>query len=399
MTGGRWPERLRPRVVVWLEGVRPERALTRALAGAVQVESVRALSPDRLEVVVGAPMLRPLRRAVRGRARVRVKSRYGGPYLARSLLIRPGLWLGALMFAVVLGAAGSMVWAVRVVGVAAPVGKRIAAAAAAAGVRPGAWRKAVDRDRVAAAVASAVPTLSWAGVISDGGLVVIRAVPRVRPRAGEAAGRLLVASRSGRVVAVHVRQGEPNVRVGDEVRAGQVLVQGYLAEGGTLADGSPAPPRFVAARAVVVARWSGTASASASRVRALRTRRSTGWSWMLSVHGHTLASRAAPPGRVAGRTVYARWRIRLWGIEWMALRVERVVAVRHSVRRLTRRAATAIALGWAERRLERSLGGEARVVQRRTRVVWHGERVTATIEVEAEGDVARAEAPLRTGED
>lgn len=395
MTGGRrWPGGLGPRVVVWIEGVRPERALGRALARAVRVEAVRSLAPDRLEAVVGPAMLGPLRRAVRGHARVRVRRRQGGPYLVRTLALRPGLWLGALAFVAALGALASMVWAVRVVGVPARVGRRILTAAAVEGVRPGGWRKGVDRDAVGAALTRAVPNLSWAGLSEDGGLVVIRAVPRLSPHPGEPGGRLLVASRAGRVVAVHIRQGDADVRVGDRLRAGQILVQGYLAEGGTLADGSPAPPRFIVPRAVVVARWRATASAAVSRRVPLARSTRVGWAWMLSVGGRTLTTWPAPPGRVADRRVFVRWRIRLWGIEWMALRVERVVAVRQPVRRLTRRTATAIALGRAERRLERSLGGEARIVLRRTRIVWRGERVTATIAVEAEGNVARSAGAL-----
>ncbi len=387
--GAGWPGRLRPRVVVWLEGRRPERALERALARGVEVEAVRSLARGRLEVVVSPAMLTPLRRAVRGGGRVRVRRRWGGPYLARMLAQRPGLWLGATLFAVSLALLGSLVWAVRVVGVSPRLGRQILAVAAADGVRPGAWRGALDRDAIAAAIARTLPTVSWAGVSQDGGLVVIRAVTRLEARRGEPTGRILVASRAGRVVAIHLRQGQVDVRVGDRVEAGQVLAEGYVTEGGTLVDGSPAPPRYVAPRAVVVARWAASAEASAERRVPLPAWRREAWAWMASVRGRTLGVRRPPAGRIVVRRTVVGWRIRLWGIEWMALRVERVVVVRDRVRLRTRSATTAIALRGAEERLERTLGSEARIVARTTRLRWRGGRVTATIEVEAEGDVAR----------
>jgi sporulation protein YqfD len=387
--GPRWPGGLRPRVVVWLEGRRPERALERALARGVQIEAVRSLARGRLEILLSPAMLAPLRQAVRGRARVRVRQRQGGPYLTRILARRPGLWLGAPAFVASLCVLGSMVWAVRVVGVPAALGQRVLAVAAANGVRPGAWRVAVDRDRVAAALTRSLPSLSWAGLGEDGGLIVIRAVTRLVPKAGEASGSLLVASHPGTIVAMHVRQGQADVRVGDQVQAGQILVQGYLASGGTLLDGSAAPPRYLAPHAVVVARWSAQASASAVRRVPLPVSRREDWTWMLSVHGHTLGVRPAPPGRIVTRHTFVAWRIRLWGIEWMALRVARVAAVRERVEVRPRTATTAIALRRAEQTLERTLGSEARIVSRRQQIVWQGDRVTATLEVQAEGDVAR----------
>lgn len=389
---------LRARVAVWLEGEDAAGALSAALRRGVAIESVRSLGPDRLEVTLGPAALRPLRHAVRGRARVRVRRRRGGVYLARAGLGRPGLILGGVGWAAALGVLGAMVWQVRVTGVAVPLGRRVAATAAALGVRPGAWRAAIGRERVARAVAAAVPALSWVGVGQDGGLVVVHAIARVRPTLAEGAGRLLVASHAGRVIEIRLRQGESLVRVGQSVGRGQALVQGYLGEGGTLRDGSPAPPRYVAPRAVVVARFSAEARASVVRRVVLAPARTELWTWIVSVPGRTLAQRRPPTGRVAERRVLIDWRIRLGRGEWCVVRVERVGVVRERVEMRTRAVARALALRQAERRLERVLGAGVRIVRRQTRVRWAGGRVWAHIAVEAEGDIARPRGTAPVGD-
>lgn len=381
--------------MAWLEGRHPERALYRALSHGVVVRAVRSLGRGRLEVVVAPEMLAPLRRAVAPLARVRVRRRLGAPYALYALVRRPGLWVGAAAFALALGALASMVWAVRVEGAPRALGERVLRVALRYGVAPGAWRAGVRPQRLAAALVAGVPGVTWAAVHSDGGLVVVRVVPALRPVAREEAPRRLVAWHAGRVVALHVRQGRPEVAVGQEVRAGQALVTGYLAEGAPLADGSPGPARWVAPRAVVVARWSERARAEVPLVR--RGHGPVRWqlAWMVSVLGRTLSARPAPAGEVAARRLLQRWRIRVGGIECIALRVERVAVRRSWVHRLSPGAARAAAVAAAERRLARAVGSGARILRRQVSVQVRDDRAQAELRVEVEADVARAagEAP------
>jgi sporulation protein YqfD len=381
--------------VLWLEGRHPERALHRALSHGVAVRSVRSLGRGRLEVVVAPEMLAPLRRAAAPLARVRVRRRLGAPYALYALVRRPGLWVGAAAFALGLGALASMVWAVRVEGAPRALGERVLRVVLRQGVAPGAWRAAVRPQRLEAALVAGVPGVTWAAVRSDGGLVVVRVVPALRPVAQEEAARRLVASHAGRVVAVHVRQGRAEVTVGQEVRAGQALVTGYLAAGAPLADGSPGPMRWVAPRAVVVARWSERARAEVPLVR--RGRGPVRWrlTWMVSVLGRTLSARPAPAGEVVARRLVQGWRIRVGGIECIALRVERVAVRRSWVHRLSPGAARAAAVAAAERGLARAVGSGARILRRQVSVEVRGDRAQADLRVEVEADVARAagEAP------
>jgi sporulation protein YqfD len=391
-----WPEALRARVVVRLSGDRPDAALARALAHGVCVEAARTLPGGTLELVVAAPMLRALRRETRGRARVRVLRRLGGPYLWRRVAARPGLVGGAAAFVVALSLLGQTVWAVRVVGVGGRDGRRVVAAARALGIVPGAWRSAVRPDAAARALAATVPGLAWAGVRLDGGLVVIRALFALRPRAGEVSARTLVAARSARVVVVHLRQGRLEVRVGERVREGQALVRGYLAEGSPLKDGAPGPLVWVAPRAVVIARWPVAASAVAGRRAAVEVQTTRTLRWMFAVRGRTLGSGELRAGRGAAGALAALaptldWRIRLWGSEWIAIRAERVVVERRTWRRRSRREATAIALAAAQRALARAAGSGVRLGDRRVAVRWREGRVTVTIRAVAQADIARPE--------
>jgi len=388
--GGGWPGAVRPRVRIVLVGRAPEDALARALGRGVEIESVRALGAPAgaLEIVLAPSMLAPLRAAVRGRARVHVRSRAGGGYLAHLVLGRPGLWLGGVAFVAALGVLGSMVWQVRVEGVAPALGRTLAAAAATQGIRPGAWRASIDTDRAARALERRVPAVSWAGLGLDGGLVMIRAVPTLAPRPGEGAANTLVAARRARVVAVHVRQGDASVREGAQVVPGEVLVRGYLVQGAPTLGGEAGPLEWVAPRAVVMARWTATQTGSASRV--VVDTRTVRWqfAWMVQALGRTLGQGGpAAPGGPA--STLADWRIRLHGIEWIGVRLRRVGVVERRVVRRSRAATGVAAVEAAERALLGQVGADVRIVSRRTRLVWHGDRVTATVRVEVEGDIAR----------
>lgn len=385
-----WSVPFRPRVTVWLVGRRGEHALGTALARGVEIHAVRSLRRDVLEIDLSAGMLRPLRHAVRGLARVQVRRRRGGPYLMRQAVRRPGLWLGAIGFALALGILGSLVWQVRVEGVPMRLAHRLLAAAQSQGIRPGVPRGWVESDRAAHLLERAVAGVTWVGVQLDGGLVTIRAVPSVQARAGEGAGRWLVAGHGGRVVAVHVRQGVAEVAAGQHVAAGQVLVRGYMAAGGTLADGAPAPPHWVAPRATITARWHATGQAQASGIEVVAVARRPQLRWMAAVDGRTLGQGGPTPSTsLQRRQVLVRWRIRLWGIEWIALKVERVAQSTRLVRRLPRSTAVAAALLGAERDMLRKTGGDVRVVSRSVQTRWQGTRVRVLVQAEVEGDIAR----------
>lgn len=200
--------------------------------------------------------LRPVARA--SRCRVRIRGRYGFPFLSRRLKRRPFLLAGAALGLAALIWAGSHFWVVdvRISGPGYLDPRAILAVAAEAGLRKGAWKARVDLSHVTQQLKSRIEELSWAVVRVDGTRAVIEVVEKgaVTPP-DQALCVHLVARKSGVVEQVIPYQGEPLVKKGDVVQAGDMLVECALRywAGGRPAviPGMPLPPREDLARTVV----------------------------------------------------------------------------------------------------------------------------------------------------
>ena len=98
------------------------------------------------------------------------------------------------------------------------------------GVRLGAKRKKVRSEQVKNDLLAAIPELQWAGINTSGCVAVISVEERCAPMKmlEEAQVANVVAVRDGRVISCVVSQGNPMCCVGDAVKAGQVLVSGYI---------------------------------------------------------------------------------------------------------------------------------------------------------------------------
>lgn len=235
-----------------------ERFLNLCLDAGILLWDLRRL-PERLRVTLMLAdffRLRPIARA--SRCRVRIRGRYGLPFLTRRLRRRPFLLAGAVGGLAALIWAGSHFWVVdvRISGPGYLDPRAILAVAAEAGLRRGAWKARVDLDQVTQHLKSAVEELSWAVVRADGTRAVIEVVEKgaVTPP-DQALCVHLVARKSGVVEQVIPYQGEPLVKKGDVVQTGDMLVEcalRYWAGGRPgVIPGMPLPPREDLARTVV----------------------------------------------------------------------------------------------------------------------------------------------------
>jgi len=215
--------------------------------------------PERMRVTLMLAdffRLRPIARAAR--CRVRIRRRHGFPFLTRRLRRRPFLLAGAAAGLAALIWAGSHFWVVdvRISGPGYLDQRSILAVAAEAGLRRGAWKARVDLDQVTQHLKARIEELSWAVVRVDGTRAVIEVVEKgaVTPP-DQALCVHLVARKSGVVEQVIPFQGEPLVKKGDVVQAGDMLVECALRywAGGRPAviPGMPLPPREDLARTVV----------------------------------------------------------------------------------------------------------------------------------------------------
>lgn len=148
------------------------------------------------------------------------------PYLKR-----PGVLVGAVIFAVLIALLSGLVWRVDISG-----GKDLDDAwlreqLSAVGVREGAWRRAIDNDRVRIRMMRQTDKIAWMSVVIDGTIArvqIVAAEPKAEP--AEEGLSHIRAARDGMISRIETLCGQDMVRVGDTVRAGELLVSGIVEE-------------------------------------------------------------------------------------------------------------------------------------------------------------------------
>lgn len=246
------------RIVV--SGGEIERFLNLALAEGLYLWGIRRM-PDRMEASLTIRSFFVLRRVARGsRCRVRILSRQGLPFLVGRLRRRPVLIVGALVCGGFLFWATGHIWVVnvKVTGPQHLDPRAVSAVAAEAGLKPGVWSAGVDAKLVEQHIQKRVGEVAWAVIRVQGTRAVIEVVEKAAHRAppGSTAPCVnLVARKDGVVEQVIPFQGEPMVKKGDIVRAGDLLVEcsfRYWAGGRpAVYPGTPVPPRETHARTVM----------------------------------------------------------------------------------------------------------------------------------------------------
>ena len=145
------------------------------------------------------------------------------------VLHRPVLVFGlvfSLIFSIFLS---GRVLFVRVEGNAQVPARLILEAAAECGIGFGASRREVRSEKMKNALLSAIPELQWAGINTAGCVATISVRER---QAGITAEDIkgvssIVATRDGVIQELVVTKGSPACKVGQAVKAGQVLISGY----------------------------------------------------------------------------------------------------------------------------------------------------------------------------
>jgi similar to stage IV sporulation protein len=368
-------------VEVTLQAPKGERTLARlAEAGVVLWDLIRTDTGMRFRMRLRD--VRRIRPVLRGSgARLRFGVRGGLPIWLARVRARPGLWAGALAAVLCVGYVTPRVWVIDVPGVAVWREGPVLAAAARAGLRPGAVRGQIDRVAVERAILREVPGYAWAGLSLHGVVAVIR-LYAVRPRPPLGPPSRLVARAPARVTALSVYVGEPQVVPGDTVRPGQTLIAGWAP------PGSRTGP-------IAAGRVWGNVTHTVRIVQPLTERklvtvgRRVVRRWLVLPGGFAVwaGGGRAPAGPVSRtvKTVPLRWR----GVDLPASWVEVVynVAIPEE-RRYTPSAAEVRARGRAEEAVRHLLGPGRTLVARTERVSREKGRVVVTETVVVREDIA-----------
>lgn len=236
-------------------GGRMERFLNLALQQGLYLWGIRR-TPEKMSASLSISDFFALRPVARGSGcRVRIRGRYGLPFKLAQLRRRPLLIAGAAACLVFIMWASNHVWIVKVK-VTGPQNldpRAVEAVAAEAGLRLGASKSGIDVKRVEKHVQERMGEISVAVVRLQGTRAVIEVVEKAAQRPPSQATCVNLVARVGGVIEEVVPfMGEPLVKKGDIVKAGDVLVECSLRywEGGRplVVPGAEKPPRTGVAR-------------------------------------------------------------------------------------------------------------------------------------------------------
>jgi similar to stage IV sporulation protein len=158
--------------------------------------------------------------------------RQGGiPFRWLQIRVRPFLLVGLVTAIAMAFYATTHIWVVQVTdpALSTPAKTGVVQAVADAGLRIGVSRWSLDIPAIRQRALQQLPEYSWLGIHVRGVVASVDGVRFVKPPPPHLSDRL-VASQSGRVTAVSVYMGEPEVHAGAIVVKGQTLIAGVVSE-------------------------------------------------------------------------------------------------------------------------------------------------------------------------
>lgn len=217
--------------VIEIKGLLPEKCVNIMLARGVPVWDIRRAGACVMRAAVAYHALGRAREAAQQSGCVIVeKRRRGLPYLCVRMWRRKALLLGCLL--VLLGSAVStrIVWTIEIEGTEKIEEEDIQRILTRCGLKQGAWIPGIDRKQIEDKLLLAMPGIAWAGLSIDGvnaTMKVVEAVP-VPPMEDRSVPRDIIAAREGIIERMIVLEGAAQVKEGDYVSKGQLLVSGTI---------------------------------------------------------------------------------------------------------------------------------------------------------------------------
>lgn len=154
----------------------------------------------------------------------------GAPVLLRRYRGRTGLFAGAALVAVGLMILGCFIWQVDIQGLQTIPEEEVRDALEELGVRRGALRRDIDARQVERMLMIRLDKAAWVAVNLRGSSAVVEILERVVPpeRVDDRVPHNVVAAKPGFITYLEVYNGQPTVKVGDSVDAGEILVSGIM---------------------------------------------------------------------------------------------------------------------------------------------------------------------------
>jgi len=210
------------------EGVFVERFLNLVARDSIPVWNGRKQSGVYTGYTNASSYRRLRRHAKKTGVSLRVQDKIGVPFTRRRYRKRTGLLVGLLVFFGFLYAMSLFIWRIEITGLESVSEQRVLEALENVGVRPGAFRPAIDVRDAERRALLALHELSWIALNIDGSAIDVQVNEAVqKPEIVDPDKPCnIVATRSGQIVSMNIYEGQALVQVGDAILEGDVIVSG-----------------------------------------------------------------------------------------------------------------------------------------------------------------------------
>jgi similar to stage IV sporulation protein len=226
--GTKW---LQGKVTVQIRGGQPEQLVNEALAGGLELSSIRWTSKDKLELELSVGHFFELRPYLKKTGcRAHVIKRQGLPFWLVRMEKRKLFAGGLVLFVGLIFLLSSLVWSVNIEGNVKLSEEQIRAAARQEGLYPLQWSfRLPGTDQLSKKLVQRLPGSSWIGVEKSGTRVTIKVVEQTIPEQAQLNNpRHLVASADAVVTKIIAEAGRPVVKKNTKVKKGQTLISGTI---------------------------------------------------------------------------------------------------------------------------------------------------------------------------
>jgi similar to stage IV sporulation protein len=218
-------------VIIQIEGLCIARFLKRLSDAGIRISDVRQTGDAAIRCTIPAKRFRSLRKLRHGLPlKIRIVDRGGLPFGLRKLWRRPFLWGGTALLFAAITVLSSRIWIIRIEKTKQADPEEILSLLQERGIYPGAYPEGPILITAANDLSAQVHGASWIGLDREGILLTVR-VKESAPESPKKTDRVpsdIVANRDGIVTSIRVMRGQARVKVGDRVKAGDVLISGTV---------------------------------------------------------------------------------------------------------------------------------------------------------------------------
>ncbi|AUS96386.1 sporulation protein YqfD [Clostridium thermosuccinogenes] len=239
-------------VIIIVEGYFLEKFINICTRRQILLWDLKKQSKSRISLKISIKGFKKLRDIARKtHCRVRIQAKCGLPFVVHKYKKRKAFVLGAFIFIAIFYVLTSFVWNVEINGNNKLETQAIMDYLADYGIKPGVLKYGINTDEVVNKIMMDMEELAWVEISLKGTKVRVEVRERVKPPETLPKDQPcdIVAARDGLIKSVFTKVGQQQVKAGDTVTRGQVLISGTV-----VSRNENVPPKKVHAMGIVNAR-------------------------------------------------------------------------------------------------------------------------------------------------